>query len=115
MASPVNLNDAVRRKSELQSKSGGCQTTQSPPGNRAVGGLDQVDQASLETAPEGEFNCATLSTKEQEAWLNNFVQRMSGAGPVEQLFFGERQQLKLGVGLDRHSNLVRADCDETPA
>ncbi len=46
--------------------------------------------------------------KETEAWLDEFVEKMSKPGPHEEAKFEERRRYGLGVGLDAEGNLVHA-------
>lgn len=48
------------------------------------------------------------SDEDKDAWLDDFVEKMSKPGPREETFFKERQKQRLGVGLDPAGSLVRA-------
>lgn len=48
------------------------------------------------------------TNKETEAWLDEFVEKMSKPDPHEVAKFEERRRLGLGVGLDSKGNLVHA-------
>lgn len=120
MAQSVKLADdimrAVRRESELHSRSIAGQITHWLRIGRAIEKSGNFDHSRISAALAGEVSTANLSEEEKDVWTASFLDLMNEPGEGEEAFYERRRELGLGVGLDESGTLVRGvDTKDTSA
>ncbi|KIC35716.1 TA system antitoxin ParD family protein [Leisingera sp. ANG-M7] len=112
MAQTVKLADEimalVRREARLNGRSLTGQVTHWLKIGRAIERSGSFDYARISTVLEGNYAFTRPHDDEENTWLDTFTKKMGHPTEAEEEFFGRRQSLGRGVGLDAGGNLVYA-------
>lgn len=102
------LIDEARRMAEIQSRSLAGQITHWARIGRAIERSGSFDHTRLSRVLEGELETTVLTAEERAVWSELFLERMSGPGPGEEVFFAELRCRGGAVGLDESGKMVEA-------
>lgn len=112
MAQTVKLADEimalVRREARLNGRSMTGQVTHWLKIGRAIERSGSFDYARITAVLENNHASTRPHDDEEDAWLDTFTEKMGHPTETEEAFFGRRQSLGRGVGLDAGGNLVYA-------
>ncbi|MHB9879023.1 TA system antitoxin ParD family protein [Pacificimonas sp. ICDLI1SI03] len=103
------LIDDARLEAGLQSRSLASQLTHWARIGRAIERSDNFNHAKLFQVLSGKLETSALSHEEKAVWSEQFVLKMSGAGPDEEAFYTEMRKSGKAVGLDAAGRIVHAD------
>jgi hypothetical protein len=101
-----DVMDAVRRESEMQSRSIAGQIVHWLNIGRAIERSPSFDYARVRQALSASRSPDSLSGEEQEIWAAEFAEQMTVPAAGERAFHAERHRLGRGVGLDDDGTLI---------
>lgn len=112
MVQSVKLSDdimaLVRREAQLSGRSLAGQITHWLKIGRAIERSGSFDYVRITAVLEDDHASTRPHDDEEDAWLDIFTEMLGHPTEAEEDFFGRRQSLGRGVGLDAGGNLVYA-------